>query len=675
MKTVAKIAICLALPCCVIHQGWAKDVVKDTLEMSKSFRSKPAYLLQGKLSGVYVTSSNGSVNGNDLIYVRGLNSLRTDSQPLWIVDGAPTTGVFNLNPYDIESIEVLKDVSSTAIYGLKGAGGVILVSTKRQRQEGLRVDWHSNMAVSFAPKDTYTGRTAISHNHSVGMSSVNGQSLFNLSAYWRTDNDVLKGNGNNSGLINVLYETKANPVVWFSTNTMLSAGGSSSTTGDFGPGEPPLLTEDYDNDMTSWRIFNTSSLSLNFTQALSLKLNLGIDYKSDTQYVWFGNGTARGAASNGEASICGKSFLRYHADAVLNWYRYAGKHRLDLSGGAAVNGDYDRTNLMTGTDFFSHELRARGLNIHASKSVINNHALSYSSVGAFVKGAYTYGEIVGADAMFRTDWTPEFDSAPALHYAVNAFWRPWEFLKISAGYGVGGEEQMTDYNGFSRFVTGAFPAVDPDLTYFYKGLNRIKVREVNAGAALTVWSGRVDLAAKFFFRQGDDAFRAYSFGHKAKDSYLWLYGKRTPFFDAISSFRSTGVEFDADAVILSRNRTTWTVGLNFTWSSFKLTKVSELDASLLDSGSFSNPFPSILGGISSVLRIGQFVLEADLSGANTGHILNHGRLNLAWDMHPAFLPFVNNLRVMLCGHDVFVPDSDKLFPLARSVVAGISVTF
>ncbi len=649
MKFLSHTALFFALVACTIHTAWAGDVVRDSLELSKSFQAKPASLLEGRVSGVQVLSSDGSVNGGLFVYIRGLNSVRSNSQPLWVVDGAPTIGMFDLNPYDIESIEVLKDVSSTAIYGLKGANGVILINTKRQKQDGLKVDWHSNAAVS-SPFSTIGGsRTALSHNHSMSLSSVNGQSLFNLSGNWRTDNDVLKNNGSNSGLVNVLYETRANPVVWFSTNTMLSTGDAE---------EPGFLYEDYDNDMNMWRIFNTSSLSLNFTKTFSLKLNLGVDYMNNTSFVWFGPGTDRGAAANGEACISGMSFIRYHAAPTLSWYRYFGKGRLDLSAGVSANGDYDRTNVMRGTDFFSHELRARGLNIHASKTVIDNHSINYSSHGAYLKGGYSFGELAGLDAMLRLDRTPVFDDAPVLHYAVNAFWKPLDYLKVSVGYGVGGVEQMTDYAGFSGFVTGAFTEVDTDLAYYYKGLNRVRTAELNAGAQLSLMRGRLNLATKFYSRTTDDAFNAYCFGRKTADSYLWRYADRTPYFNEISTFGSTGVEFDADAALLNRDNLSCSFGCNFAW----------------------NDVAGILGGLTSVVKAGRFVFEAELNGADLSGMPDFfklGKMNAGWEFNPSFLPYVHRMRLSMSGRNLLLlsDDKDNNPFLARSVVAGLSITF
>ena len=109
--------------------------------------------LQGKLAGVQVNSNDGAPGSGMSITIRGANSFSTSSQPLYIVDGipfdagsAPTSGANEnnnttsnplslINPNDIESIDVLKDASATAIYGSRGANGVVMVTT-RQAKEG-----------------------------------------------------------------------------------------------------------------------------------------------------------------------------------------------------------------------------------------------------------------------------------------------------------------------------------------------------------------------------------------------------------------------------------------------------------------------------------------------------------------------------------------------------------
>ena len=89
--------------------------------------------LGGRIAGVVVTTGDGSLGSEANITIRGNNSLTQSNAPLYIIDGFPSEGSFaaSINPADIESIDVLKDASATAIYGARGANGVIVINTKR----------------------------------------------------------------------------------------------------------------------------------------------------------------------------------------------------------------------------------------------------------------------------------------------------------------------------------------------------------------------------------------------------------------------------------------------------------------------------------------------------------------------------------------------------------------
>jgi len=90
------------------------------------------YTLQGRIAGLNIEQNVGKPGGDFDITVRGLSSINTNNTPLYVIDGIPTTsGMTDLNPNDIEKIDVLKDASATAIYGSRGANGVIIVSTKK----------------------------------------------------------------------------------------------------------------------------------------------------------------------------------------------------------------------------------------------------------------------------------------------------------------------------------------------------------------------------------------------------------------------------------------------------------------------------------------------------------------------------------------------------------------
>ncbi|HRX11470.1 MAG TPA: SusC/RagA family TonB-linked outer membrane protein, partial [Draconibacterium sp.] len=93
--------------------------------------SSAAQALQGRTAGVVVTQNSKAPGGSISVRIRGSNSISSNNEPLYVVDGFPTSNGSDINPNDIESMQILKDASATAIYGARGANGVILITTKR----------------------------------------------------------------------------------------------------------------------------------------------------------------------------------------------------------------------------------------------------------------------------------------------------------------------------------------------------------------------------------------------------------------------------------------------------------------------------------------------------------------------------------------------------------------
>lgn len=108
--------------------------------------------LQGKASGVMVTQNTGKPGEGVSIRIRGVGSIDREAQPLYIVDGVQTGSLTNINPNDIETMQVLKDASAAAIYGAQGANGVVLIQTKRGKSGAPKIALTSNWTTSFKPK-------------------------------------------------------------------------------------------------------------------------------------------------------------------------------------------------------------------------------------------------------------------------------------------------------------------------------------------------------------------------------------------------------------------------------------------------------------------------------------------------------------------------------------------
>ena len=101
--------------------------------------------LTGKMAGVSITTTEGSPDADVKIRVRGGGSLSQDNSPLYIVDGFPVSSISDIAPSEIQTIDVLKDASSTAIYGARGANGVIIITTKSGTEGKTQVNFNASM--------------------------------------------------------------------------------------------------------------------------------------------------------------------------------------------------------------------------------------------------------------------------------------------------------------------------------------------------------------------------------------------------------------------------------------------------------------------------------------------------------------------------------------------------
>ncbi|MBB5634560.1 TonB-linked SusC/RagA family outer membrane protein [Pedobacter cryoconitis] len=104
--------------------------------------------LQGKIAGVEVSLNSAAPGTAAKVRVRGIGSINSNIDPLYVIDGVAGVDPNSINPNDVASLEVLKDASSTAIYGSRGANGVIMITTKRGRRDGTQISYEANTNIS-----------------------------------------------------------------------------------------------------------------------------------------------------------------------------------------------------------------------------------------------------------------------------------------------------------------------------------------------------------------------------------------------------------------------------------------------------------------------------------------------------------------------------------------------
>lgn len=200
----------------VSEENFNKGVTRDASD-----------LLQGKVAGLTITSGSGDVTRNSQIRLRGTSTLQNDQGPMIVIDGVPGGDMSTVSPTDIESISVLKDASSAAIYGSRAAGGVILITTKRGSGSKTQVNYDGYVTASTVANkpdmlnaaewraankelgndlkdfDKYSAdtdwfdamlRTGVSQNHSLSLSGGSSKSNYRASYTYLDRKGVARDN-------------------------------------------------------------------------------------------------------------------------------------------------------------------------------------------------------------------------------------------------------------------------------------------------------------------------------------------------------------------------------------------------------------------------------------------------------------------------------------------------
>lgn len=239
----------------VVVVGYGTQRIKDatgsvaslgTKDFNKGIISTPEQLLQGRVAGVQVTPASGEPGGGASINIRGSSSIRAGSDPLYVIDGVPITNdtypsssasspigsstarnpLEFLNPNDIENISILKDASASAIYGSRGANGVVLITTRKGRKgQGIQVSENTTVGSpasryklldgpQFIQAVAATGadanainkgantnwqdqifRTAVSQNATLGFGGAKDQFTYRSSFSYDDQNGIIKNSG------------------------------------------------------------------------------------------------------------------------------------------------------------------------------------------------------------------------------------------------------------------------------------------------------------------------------------------------------------------------------------------------------------------------------------------------------------------------------------------------
>jgi TonB-dependent starch-binding outer membrane protein SusC len=265
-------------------------------DFNKGVIVSPEQLMQGRVAGVQITAASGEPGGGVDIRIRGTSSIRSGNNPLFVIDGVPLAGDATsgggadaglgssaarnplnfLNPNDIERIDVLKDASSTAIYGSRGANGVVLITTKKGKEGKSSLDYGYSLGISnitkrydllnaadyraettkllgaAVAKERDLGsttdwqdevfRTAYTHNHNLSYGGGNASGNYRFSVGYLNQDGIVK----NTGLKKYTARFNAGQNLW---NNRLKMGVEATIANTLDQGAPITQNGGYEGDL------------------------------------------------------------------------------------------------------------------------------------------------------------------------------------------------------------------------------------------------------------------------------------------------------------------------------------------------------------------------------------------------------------------------------------------
>ena len=654
-----KIILLLLSSLCVIWPLSAQNLSDESIEHLFPASGTPEDLIAGKVSGLWVSRTDGNPSSALLTTIRGISSLRGENGPLWVVDGVVLTdmeaqrvnsffrdeyapyqhtsrlnGLSYLNLYDIESIEVLKDVSATALYGSKGANGVIKVTTRSAGNKAMDIRLNSNLGMGIAVPGM---SPSFCHNHNLAAYFNSNRANYSLSAFWRDNNHPVYGASDKVGGLRLKFDTRSNQYVWFGFNNAISVGKQSSMLAD-----KDGLWKDHDDFNDTYRTTFDAYLRINFFPFFYWETRAGIDVKNDSRNHWEGLGNPFGALKNRVGAFAVTSALRYNMVSSLIFDGHIAKdHLVKAEAAVAFNGDKNRSEINAGDNFMTVALRGNGMAFR--ESVTHPFYLQYTlyEFGAYGSLKYSFKDYFEVAALFRADNCARYDdnnyslypSASAkvdLRRILLPESRVVSSLSVDGGYGVAGMKRYVPFAALGRFIsatelsdalTAKEIVVDvnnpeEDRSSFIEGFARTMTNEWHVGFDVAFLSDRIHFAGRWYDRKSDDAFNIYTFGKPStSSSFAWKSAPREDIFQNVVHLENKGLELNLDAVALQKGKLNWTITGNFTYNDWT-------GASLLK----FNPLPKFLSGIGTRLTYAGFTTELYGRGAWGHQICNLNKM-------------------------------------------------
>lgn len=626
--------------------------------------------LVGQVAGLSITTGDAKPGASQTIRVRGENSLSANNDPLIVLDGIPYSGsLSDLDPDIIENLSVLKDASSAAIYGSRGANGVILIQTRKGKKGAAHVNYKGT--VSFAnPQqrlDMMSGEEFIQYQmdvkkykfgwgddlltpegvlsssqrenyrngHTTDWQDVVFRNAFTmnhqLSISGGTDNTTYMASVSHLDQEGVVYNSKlARTTVMLNVtqvlNKWLTIGVSSQFVhkesggvtpnlehaikqSPYGPlydetgnyyAEPmdnslirnPMINVNADDDKTSRNFFVNGFVDILLpVKGLSVRSNLGYNYRSNFEGSYYGRNTFEGKNANGKASIANTNYWDYTWENILKYNREFGNHRVDATGLFSLQETQSKWSKLTGTSFVNDDSSYYNMNAAEANKTIESSLKETAMLSYMLRFNYSYAGKYMLTLTGRSDGYSAFGANNKYAYfpSVAAAWNiaqeefmtsanNWlDQLKLRVSYGSNGNQAISSYQTLNRFhsdknikyiwgdngtvTNGAYLANDgvgnPNLKWE-------TTRTLNLAVDFSLFNHRLNGTVEVYEANTKDLLMTRNVPIMNGYSKIW---------DNVGKVRNRGIEIILNSTNIQKPDFTWETGLTFSLNRDKIVEL------------------------------------------------------------------------------------------------------
>ena len=625
-------------------------------DLNRGVFTDPGQMLQGKVPGL-VVSSTADPNGGPSITLRGASTLRSGAMaPYYVIDGIPGVDPSTVAPDDIESIDVLRDATATAIYGSKAANGVIIITTKKGAEDRTNVTYNGYVAIDnilkkyevctaddlrqYASKNGISLkdggantdwqdevlRTAISHNHNVGISGGNDRTNYMISANLLKREGVIKETGMDRFNVRSLVSTKMlkdrltislslnsmyakhfgvptsdkgasvlDAMNYFSpTNPVKNADGSWST-GAGSKNYNPLALMYEDTSETIWKRNQfIGKATLEILKGLLWNMNYSwSNYQSTYSAYDTRNSQIEGVGNkNGQATRNTYFGREQTFETYLNYGLTTGKHKIDLMAGYTWEDKKNNDGFgLTVEGYYNDDLTWYNMSyaqtiLGVQNSVSSGYRENIRNISFYGRANYSFDGRYMLQASIRRDGSSVFgkNSRWGTFPSVSAAWNITEEafmkdqnifdnLKLRAGYGVSGNALGFDvYSSYVTYgATGTF--VYDGKTYRTYGATKNSNPDLkwettsmlNIGLDFAFLGGRLNGTVEVYNKKTKDLIWSYPV-----PTTQYVYG----WMDAnVGEMTNKGIEFSLNAVPVQTKDFRWSTTINVSHNKNKVDKM------------------------------------------------------------------------------------------------------